>query len=225
MTRLPAPPLLASSKAAVPPVCSANAELLAIPDDAGVEPLCVDEPVALLVPAAAEPAAEFEELLEELAALAGGAVGANVSLAAAETDIGRVGAADDDRRGLVLGGQNQLAVAVETSGDVGMAEDVGVDGVDQIADRVGPGRCIGRRIGAVVDGDLAFCQDPEREQRSAGQTGAVPVPVAGASGTGDVLEKWTCWKPTNCWSMCSTTRSNCSWCPAARSGLRPSAAC
>jgi hypothetical protein len=73
LSRVPVDPPLARSNSAVPPVCSAYAELFGMPDDELVEAL-VDEPVELLVPLDGEAADELEELEE----LDEGAVGWNV---------------------------------------------------------------------------------------------------------------------------------------------------
>ena len=71
---VPAPPLLASNMAAVPPVCSAKAEPFAVPDEELVEPVDLDALVEML-----DAVPEFEPV-EELAlgGGAGGATGAKV---------------------------------------------------------------------------------------------------------------------------------------------------
>ena len=62
---------------------------------------------------------------------------------------------------MILAGNNQIAVTVERRGHISVARDVGVDGTDQIGDRIGPGRGVFRGIGAVTDGDRPIRGNPE----------------------------------------------------------------
>ena len=49
--------------------------------------------------------------------------------------------------------EHQITAAVERRGHLRVSVHVGVDGADQIGDRIGPCGLIGRGIGAVTDGD------------------------------------------------------------------------
>ena len=86
---------------------------------------------------------------------------------AAETERGGVIAADRNGIDFIQAGDHQVAAAVEPGAYLRIARRAGIDGADQIADRIGAGRLVGRAVSAVADGEIAPGQKAKAQQRRA----------------------------------------------------------
>lgn len=83
-------------------------------------------------------------------------------VSSAEADGGRERPANRYVVAIIFSGEHQTAVTVERSGHLCVAVNIGVDGADQVGDRVGACRGIGRGIVAIAYSDCTVRRNSQR---------------------------------------------------------------